>query len=781
MQNTGVTLTAAAAPADTVLSVSNSLPIKAGMHLQMQSGSAWEVMRVTAKTGDGPGGVTDTLTVERHLRGSVAASYSSGAGILGSFARLNVNVNGITTIDNGAELTATLDAETFEPSDAYLVEPLDSSETQIDVSDSRQFIVSEQVRIDSEVMTVTPNGVSSGLNFDSGAVIEENVLFDAKATIKISNRNALQVGWRLRMASWFDTACQNPGPPEEMLIVGLSGDGPGGAQDTMTVVRGTTILNLLMTSTHPDCAADPPFVPYGSGVIFAGQDRITVASRGMSGVTHNMGVPISIELRTARVNDHTLLSPVEEGLSSTVTIDGEQLKVRDVPSRHFHTSGANLAAGPNGSTTLLRVSDADVLVDGDVIRVDSELMAVHRADPACTLQPAAATIELIDDAVESVVDINDVDNFAVGCTIKMGSEEMRVDQLLPEDLGAIPPRPEDTMTVVRGYNDTTAVSHPAGSVTVDLDSARVTRGMYASSAVGHGNGVAIHELTSEANTVRFQRLSGVTTHSPGASIIDVDGLGAYQVDITTNAATTAATINEFVGPAGAQVTFDVTNPGALQPNWVIIVNNEKMRVVSVDTGAGEITVVRNVHATSLGTHTAGTPIRGPIMMEWTYTQNSTFLGSTGRAVDCSSSPSTLLPQGVRGSCDTTTGPLGATGSGTLLTADVWGHQKLPSAPVQQITLTPLLLDLSGNQISSAPSSTVNMRVLKCTDVNQNGFFTNSDIVLIAQAFFNIIPDNLPLMDGDMNGVLTYGGDVVLQQRIFFFSQPGGSMRCLPPE
>jgi hypothetical protein len=561
-----------------------------------------------------------------------------------------------------------------------------------------------------------------------------------------------------------------------MLIVGLAGDGPGGAQDTMTVVRGTTILNLLMTSTDPACLPNPMENRfYGSGTILAGQDRVTVLSRGAGGVPHTSGAPISIELRTAHVNDHNLLSPVEEGLSSTVTIGNEQLKVRDVPSRHFHTSGANLAAGPNGSTTLLRVSDADVIDDGDIMRVDSELMAVLRADPACTLQPTAATIESMEMG-ETVVDVNDIGDFSVGCTIKIGTEEMRLDQLLPADLGAIPPRPEDTMTVLRAYNDTGETTHPAGAVTVGLDSARVVRGMYASGQVDHSNGIAIFELTPEANTVRFQRLSGIEPHGLNAPILDVDGLGAYQLDVTTTAPTTIATIGEFVGPSGAQTTFDVSNSSALQPNWVIIANNEKMRVVSV--GSGTVTVARAVHGTSLGSHQVDTPIRGPVLIEFSYGLNGAFLGSTGRAADCSGSPPLWLVEGVTWTCDTSGVPLGATGFGPLGYVELAGITLLPQTPVQTVLVESSLIDVSGNTIPANGASS-SVRVVKCGDVNGNRTTNNADAVLILRAVFGLDPVNPGTMDINLNGSVN-NVDAVFVQRVFFIAEPQtGLKRCLP--
>jgi hypothetical protein len=405
-------------------------------------------------------------------------------------------------------------------------------------------------------------------------------------------------------------------------------------------------------------------------------------------------------------------------------------------------------------------------------------MAVHRTDPVCNLDPSAATTAPFVDTSQVTVAVTDEAHFSVGCTIKIGAEEMRIDAATPPNP---PGQPDPTITVVRNYNDTTAATHAAGPVTVGQDSARVTRGMYGSNATSHASGpaVAVNELTAEANTVRFKRVSGIGIHDPGDSVIDVDGLGGYQVSLSTNAATTAATVGQQLIPNGSQTTFDVTNAGALQPNWVILVNSEKMRVVTVNTGLGEVTVQRAVHGTTLGSHAPDTVIRGPIMVEWSYARDGAFLGSTGRSIGCDNPG--ILTQGVTLLCETNLGPLGPTGTGELALVEFWGHQLLPATPQQPVTLTPVLVDISGNSI---PFTTGNqkIKVVKCLDVNGNGIFNNSDIVLVQRAFFGLDPIVLATMDTNLDNNLTYGSDVVLQQRVFFFTFPGaagGQMRCLP--
>jgi hypothetical protein len=167
------------------------------------------------------------------------------------------------------------------------------------------------------------------------------------------------------------------------------------------------------------------------------------------------------------------------------------------------------------------------------------------------------------------------------------------------------------------------------------------------------------------------------------------------------------------------------------------------------------------------------------MVEFAYGRDGTMLTSTGRAADCSGSPSSLSVEGISLGCSTTGTPLGAVGDGTIAYVDVWGHQLLPNTPPASLTITPSLADLSGDTLPSQSAPSQAIKVIKCGDVNGNGVITNADAIAIQQAVFGMIPPVLSTMDININGVVT-NADATLVRQVLFIALPASSQkRCLP--
>ena len=152
----------------------------------------------------------------------------------------------------------------------------------------------------------------------------------------------------------------------------------------------------------------------------------------------------------------------------------------------------------------------------------------------------------------------------------------------------------------------------------------------------------------------------------------------------------------------------------LQKGWILQVENEFMPVTVV--GSGTVYVVRGFFGSQASTHSAGTAIKAvspetntvrtsrgfggtsiashaagaaitdvdglggyaftlssgaPSVADVVWANNSTFLGQTGRTVQCT--PPTFASGNISFQCNTTGAlPLGPTGSGTLATVNVTG-------------------------------------------------------------------------------------------------------------
>jgi hypothetical protein len=401
-------------------------------------------------------------------------------------------------------------------------------------------------------------------------------------------------------------------------------------------------------------------------------------------------------------------------------------------------------------------------------------MAVHRADVGCNVQPGAQIIAAMD-AVQTSIAVNDPLLLQVGCTVSVGTEDMRVDQLSPADP---PGQPDAMMTVVRAYNDTTGAAHSNGAPIVSAqDSLRVTRGLHTTTAASHAASTPVHELTPELNSAKVSRLGSVASHSAGASIIDVDGLGGYALTASALAATTPAVLD---APASSvQTALTITNGTALQSGWVVVVDNEKMQVTDVTPTS--MTVVRGVHGTLPASHASGAQVRGPVMVEFSYGREGTMLTSTSRTADCTGAAPSLSVEGLSFGCSSTGSALGAVGGGTLGFIEVWGQQLVPNTVPTSLTITAQLTDASGDPLSSQIAPPPAIKVLKCADVNGNGTVNAADATLILQGFFGIIPLVPGTMDINLSGSVT-AADATQVLQIFFISQPLGALkRCLPPE
>jgi hypothetical protein len=134
-----------------------------------------------------------------------------------------------------------------------------------------------------------------------------------------------------------------------------------------------------------------------------------------------------------------------------------------------------------------------------------------------------------------------------------------------------------------------------------------------------------------------------------------------------------------------------------------------------------------------------------------------FLGSTGRAVNCTTP--TFVPAGtVNVSCNTlAASPNGPLGSGVLATitfqpAAVPGLMSTQSPPPLGFSKTHLT-DITGDVPISHTALVGTFRTAKCGDFDGNGAVTISDILALIQKFGTSVPPTDPKFDLDGNNIV----------------------------
>ena len=275
------------------------------------------------------------------------------------------------------------------------------------------------------------------------------------------------------------------------------------------------------------------------------------------------------------------------------------------------------------------------------------------------------------------------------------------------------------------------------------------------------------------------------------------------------------------GVDAAVTTLPVSGGGSVQKGWILQVESELMPVTGV--GSSTVTVVRgffgsqaSIHSagtaikavssetntvrtsrafqgTSIASHAAGAPITdvdglggygftlsstaAPTYIGFVWADNSTFLGQTGRTVQCTHTP----PSGnISFQCNTTGAlPLGPTGSGTLATVNVTAKPVVAGAPYRAVNLSGVTLhDVSGDALP-VTTATGGVRVVACPDFNHNRVadFTG-DVMDVAQEALVRPPPHDLKYDVDQNGNVDFTGDVMYTVQVVLLTE-GPTLRCPP--
>jgi hypothetical protein len=737
----GVTLTASIDASQTSVPISDPARLKVGQIVETQDTSK-EIMEVT-------GLGTSTMEVNRHALGTSAASHNSGTALYSDFTAVKVMASGVGYRPTGATLSAALDTGTLENSGAFLAQSIGKTETTINITDATLLTDATVVRI------------------------------DGTAYVSVTNKNFLGSTGRSVTCPWNTPA----------------GDG----------------ITFACSTLGPT-----PDGPTGSGILAAVRLR-----------AEHLG-PVSLDLENVKLTDiQANLLSVGQVLGASATVVSGSPSPPSPPTPNCGGTGLKVCILPSSQDVGLGNEFTAYVVVQNVTKQfgyglggyqftlkwtpateEMSVLSVHRGyltDGGSPWYRNAILTAPISEA-DTILPLSGVSQLQPGYTARLDPDTG--EEMLITAVSAVP---TPSMTVIRGYHGTTPTAHGLNAaVFAGPERMKVTR---ASLPAPHSAGADFRD------NLRVLRVSNQSLLTASALQIDSERFKVIEKPART-LRDTGLTLAS--GVDASAISLSVSGTGAVEKGWVLQVESELMPVTGVGSGtvqvargffgsqatshsAGtslkavfpETNTVRTSRAfqgTSIASHDAGAPITdvdglggyaftlgstaAPSVIDFAWADNSTFLGQTGRTVQCNQPG--FGSGNVSFQCNTTGAlPLGPTGSGTLATVNVTAKQLLPNAPFQALNLSGVALhDISGDDLP-VTTAAGGVRVLTCPDFNHNrsvGF--TDDVMDVAQEALIRPPPHPSKYDVDQNGNVDFVGDVMYTAQVTFMTEPQ-PLRCPP--
>ena len=743
LRSSGVTLTATINASQTSVPISDPARLKVGQIVETQDTSK-EIMEVTSLG-------TSTMEVKRAQLGTSAASHNNGTALYSDFTAVRVQASGVGYRPTGATLSAAVDAGTLDTglSGAFLAQSIGKTETTINVTDATLLTDATVVRI------------------------------DGTAYVSVTNKNFLGSTGR-SVTCPYNT---------------LAGD---------NITFGCTTLGWS------------PDGPTGSGIL--AEVRLRAEHLGT----------VSLDLQNVKLLDWQAHQfTVGEVLGASATVVSGSPSPPSPPSPNCGGTGVKVCILPSSQNVGLGNEFTAYVVAQNVIKEfglglgsyqftlkwapateEVSVQSVHRGyltDGGANWYRNAILSSAID-ATATTLPLTGagISQLQAGYTARLDPDTG--EEMLILAVGT------DSMTVIRGYHGTTPTAHVVNAA-VFAGPERMTVAR-ASLPAPHSAGADFRD------NLRVLRVSDQSLLTASALQIDSERFKVEELPARTlhDTGLTLAT-----GVDASATSLSVSAAG-LQKGWILQVESELMPVT--DVGSGTVTVVRGFFGSQASSHSAGTAIKAvssetntvrasrgfqstpvqshaagasitdvdglggygftlsspgvPAVIGFVWADNSTFLGQTGRTVQCTHTP----PSGnISFQCNTTGAlPLGPTGSGTLATVNVTGKQLVPNAPSQALNLSLVTLhDISGDALLPVSTATGTVRVVGCPDFDDNRVVNFAgDVINIARAVL-IGPPSYPTEpehDVDRNGSINFVGDVITTAQVALTTEPQ-PLRCPP--
>jgi hypothetical protein len=738
----------------TSVPISDPARLKVGQIVETQDANR-EIMGITALH-------TSTMDVSRGQLGTSPASHSNHTVLYSDFTAVKVMASGVGYRPTGATLSAAVDAGTLDTglSGAFLAQSIGKTETTIKVTDASLLTDATVVRI------------------------------DGTAYVSVANKDFLGSTHRSVMCP------SNTLAGDSILFgcatLGATPDGPTGS-GILAEVRlraehlGTISLDLQNVTLTDIRGGPPPYgAPFSIDEVLGG--TVTVVSGSPPPPS-----PPSPNCGGTGVKVCVLPSSQNVGLGNEFTA---YIAVQNVWKEYGYGLGSY-------QFTLKWAPATEQMSIQSVLRG-------YLADNGTGWDRGAKLSASIGETATELP-FDDVSQLQAGYTALMGSEEMLI--------LAVSTSPSPSITVIRGYHGTTPTTHPLdASIWAGPERITVTR---ASLPAPHSAGADFRD------NLRLLRVSDHTFLHASALQIDSERFKVMEIPSRT-LRNTGLTLSSGVNET--QTALALSGSGSVEKGWILQVDSELMPVTV--GGSSSVTVVRGFFGSQASSHSAGTPIKAvfpesntvrtsrgfqgtpiashaagapitdvdglgdyvftmsspgvPAIIGFVWADNSTFLGQTGRTVQCN--PPSFGGGNVSFQCNTTGAlPLGNTGSGTLATVNVTGKQLLAGAPPQTLNLSGVTLhDVSGDTLSVTLNAG-SVAVVGCPDidnplavppVHKDGIVDfGKDVLDIAKA---TLIAGYPIVDAhdvNRNGIVRgdFGGDALNAARIALLKV--GMLRC----
>jgi hypothetical protein len=752
LRDSGVTLTADVTPGDTTISISDPARLKVGQIVETQDANR-EIMGITALH-------TLTMDVNRGLLGTTPATHTHLTVLYSDYTRINVMASGVGYRSTGATLSTAVDDSTLdtELSGALLSSSIGTSETTINITDATLLTDATVVRIDGTAYVSTTNTSFLGSTGRTPMPAFNTVAGDS-----------ITFGY----ATFY---LPPPGP-----------DGPTGSGILAEVRLRAEHLGPVSLHLQDVILADIQGTALSVGEVLDGS--ATVVSGSPSPPS-----PPSPNCGGTGVKVCVLPSSQNVGLGNEFTA---YIAVQNVTKEHGYGLGSyqfTLKWAPATEEMTVQSVHRGYLQDnGTNWYRNAQLTAA--IDATATNLPLSNVSQLQGGA---------------GWTARLYPDTG--EEMLILSVGT------DSMTVIRGYHGTTPTAHALGAnVFAGPERMTVTR---ASLPAPHSAGADFRD------NLRLLRVSDHTLLSASALQIDSERFKVIELPART-LRDTGLTLTSGVNTT--DTVLHVSGAG-LQKGWILQVESELMPVT--DVGSGTVTVARGFFGTQAASHSAATAIktvssesntvrtsRGfggtsrqshaagapitdvdgvggygftmsspgvPDVIGFVWAANSTFLGQTGRTVQCN--PPTFGSGNVSFQCNTTGAlPLGPTGSGTLAGVDITAKQLIDGAPSQALNLSGVTLhDVSGDTLP-VTATAGSVQVVRCPDIDnppagvyKDGLvdFGNDVLDIAKAALIPSYPKAPAYEDLDRNAVVDFGGDALMAARLaLVINIDLGPLRC----
>ncbi len=483
---------------------------------------------------------------------------------------------------------------------SHMADEEDVIANTIKVFDATGLAVGDKIYVDTELMTIVGiDGKTLTVSRSASAVAHAKNISVTSATITVDGVLTASTPFGILVESEQMTVTS-------IKLVDLDGDGTSD-HTVCTVTRGEHGTTVASHTSGNDVIGNT--INVASAIGYEAGDTVQVGNEHMKIISKTGN-----QLRVERAADGTTMA----AHLKTATVSSATIKVADTTTTFTKPFGIQVG---NESMTVTGIQLVDNNSDGVI---EYALWTVTRGVNSSTI----ATHLINEKVVTNTLVVADITGLAVGNTILIGTEYMRITAISG-----------NTLTVVRGANGSTVATHNTGDAVYSA-TITVTDAVTTDTAVPFGivignefmtvigvssDGKTLTVLRSEGGTTIASHLSGSTVNSNTIDVADASELqvgdiiqvgtaehmkieGKVGNQLTVTRAVDGTTLSAHVkGDMVASAELDVadTTTTFTKP-FGIQVGNEFMTVIGIVNNGTYCTwtVIRGIGGTTIASHLA---------------------------------------------------------------------------------------------------------------------------------------------------------------------------------